>query len=277
MIRIGFIGYGSMGSMLVSGIIRSGLVNQEQLIITRKDKSKLQIIKDTWPGVNIAESALKIARTSDYIFICVKPLEYKSIIEEIAPVINPKHHIITIAGSIMLADLEHKLGCKLTKLLPTVISEVGEGISLICHNNKVTKEDADFLEQLIGSFSKLSKIREEDFDFSSELTSVGPGLIAAIFDELLQSAARYTDTLPKEVMEDMLLQTIYGTIRLMQERSYRFEDVIARVATKGGITEEGVKIFKAGLPETFDEMFHKTMSKRSVINEKIHNEFHYSK
>jgi pyrroline-5-carboxylate reductase len=37
----GFIGYGSMGSMFIKGFIESGMLSQEQIIVTRKDKSKL--------------------------------------------------------------------------------------------------------------------------------------------------------------------------------------------------------------------------------------------
>ena len=54
--RIGFIGYGSMGSMLVKGLIGSGQVRQEQIIVTRKDKSRLDEIKKTWPEINVARN-----------------------------------------------------------------------------------------------------------------------------------------------------------------------------------------------------------------------------
>ena len=41
-----------------------------------------------------------------------------------------------------------------------------------------------------------------------------------------------------------------------------FEEVVARVATKGGITEEGSKIIYEQFPSTADAMFHKTLDKR---------------
>jgi pyrroline-5-carboxylate reductase len=45
--------------------------------------------------------------------------------------------------------------------------------------------------------------------------------------------------------------------------------MLNRVATKGGITEEGVKVFRQSLPNVFDEMFEATLSKRKLINKKI--------
>jgi pyrroline-5-carboxylate reductase len=51
------------------------------------------------------------------------------------------------------------------------------------------------------------------------------------------------------------------------------ETLINRVATKGGITEEGVKIINERLPETINEMFVKTLEKRKITTEKAQKEF----
>ena len=46
MITVGFIGYGSMGSMLAKGFLSSGKIRQEEMIISTKTKSKLVEIHD---------------------------------------------------------------------------------------------------------------------------------------------------------------------------------------------------------------------------------------
>jgi pyrroline-5-carboxylate reductase len=52
-----------------------------------------------------------------------------------------------------------------------------------------------------------------------------------------------------------------------------FDNLIERVATKGGITEEGTKIIEKGLPEIINEMFEKTLEKRKITTEKAQKEF----
>jgi pyrroline-5-carboxylate reductase len=54
--NLGFIGFGSMGSMLIKGFIKSGQVRQEQIIVTRKDKGRLDEIKNTWPKISITQA-----------------------------------------------------------------------------------------------------------------------------------------------------------------------------------------------------------------------------
>lgn len=271
--KIGFIGFGSMGSMLAKGLIESGSVKLQEIIITRKDKSRLGEIKAVWPEIGITQEAIEVVKKADYIFICVKPLEYKNILNEIKPYISPYHHIISLAESVTMRDMEKLVACKITKLMPTVISEIKEGISLVCHNSRVTDEDVSRIESLLGSISKLQRIDEKDFGFASELTSCGPGLIAAIFKELAEAGIRHTDCLKEEDIIDMIIQTVYGTVGLMIEKNMDFGDIISRVATKGGITEEGVKVIEKGFPKVFDEMFDQTMNKRNVINEEVSKGF----
>ena len=57
-----------------------------------------------------------------------------------------------------------------------------EGISLICHNTKVTDNKKEYLEKLLGAISKVVHVKENDFDAAADLTSCAPGLIAAIFE-----------------------------------------------------------------------------------------------
>ena len=42
MLKVGLIGYGSMGSMLVASLIRSGRIKPEEMIVSTRTKSKLQ-------------------------------------------------------------------------------------------------------------------------------------------------------------------------------------------------------------------------------------------
>jgi pyrroline-5-carboxylate reductase len=48
----------------------------------------------------------------------------------------------------------------------------------------------------------------------------------------------------------------------MLEKNFSFEQVVSRVATKGGITEEGTKVLHEQLPEVMDKLFERTLEKR---------------
>ncbi|HEX3045741.1 MAG TPA: pyrroline-5-carboxylate reductase dimerization domain-containing protein [Bacillota bacterium] len=273
MIKVGFIGYGSMGSMLLEGFISSGGLNPDEVIVSTRTKSKLETIKRQWDLIHIGQDNREVAQKAKYIFICVKQSEVKNILGEIKGATTPATHLISLAGSVSITNIERLITGGVTKITPSIASEVHDGITLICHNQKVTKEDAAYIESLLGRISTVKIINEADLELGIALTSCAPGFIAALFQEFVDASLKYNKGFTKTEIEAMVLQTLLGTARLFLEKDMDFEEVITRVATKGGLTEEGVKVLNAGLPEVFDEMFRETLNKRKKIAEMIDNAY----
>ena len=65
--------------------------------------------------------------------------------------------------------------------------------------------------------------------------------------------------------EEMVLITFLGTAKLLQKNKMGFDELITRVATKGGISEEGLKVLNEQLPFVFDELFEATLNKHQLV------------
>jgi pyrroline-5-carboxylate reductase len=107
------------------------------------------------------------------------------------------------------------------------------------------------------------ELPEYEMGMGSELVSCMPGFIASIFDVICKAAEGHT-SIPKEQIVQMVLRTMSATGDLMLRKDMSFEDVVTRVATKGGITEEGTKVVYERFPETADMLFEKTLEKRRL-------------
>ncbi|MDF2844603.1 MAG: pyrroline-5-carboxylate reductase [Herbinix sp.] len=261
MSRFGFIGYGSMGRLLVSNLIKGAGIDTSDIYVTRKNKEKLSDIATEWPGINTEEKSCIVAKKVKYLFLYLKT------------VITPEHHLISITSALMLEDLSAIFDCKITKIVPTLITEVQEGVTLICHNHKVSDKDAKEFEEILGRFMCFYPMKDENFGFASEITSCGPGFFASILNEFMKAALNYSEVIDKDDIQQLIAKTMYGTTKLILEKSMNFTDVISRVAVKGGITREGVHVMEEGLPAVFEEVFHKTMEKRIIVDEKLHHQF----
>jgi pyrroline-5-carboxylate reductase len=86
------------------------------------------------------------------------------------------------------------------------------------------------------------------------------GFIGAIFKVITDEAEKHTAINKKDIIK-MVIETIYGTGKLLLEKEMTFNNLISRVATKGGITEEGTKIIEKKLPVAIHEMFEKPCKK----------------
>ena len=76
---------------------------------------------------------------------------------------------------------------------------------------------------------------------------------------------------------DLLNQTLLGTAQLFCQKGVLYDELISRVATKGGITEEGLKILDRELPKVFDELFNSTLAKHEFIKGQIQKQYQNDK
>lgn len=271
--KVGIIGFGSMGRMLVNGFINSGKLSPADIVISTRTRSKLDSLHPDWRDLYIAQDnpdAIKRAKT---IFLCVKPYDVKAVLDEIKDTIGYDTHIISTAGSVQIESIENTVCGQVSKLTPTVTSEVNEGISLLCHGSRVSIKNREFAESLLNQISIVKILPEQDFEVAAEVTSCGPGLLSAVLQEFVHSAGRHTCSFENKDIEEMLMKTLFGLLKLYCEKNMSLGEIMERVATKGGITEEGIMVLKQGLPHNFDRMFTQMLDKRKNVNTLVNSQF----
>ena len=257
--------------MLVDGLLSASAVAPSDVIISTRTTTKLDSLARQWPGIAVTGDNRLAACETRILFICVKPLDALPVLLDLIPVVSLETHIVSIAACVTISDLEQVFDGKITKVIPSITSEVREGVSLVCHNSKVRSGDAARVEVLLQSIGQIAKISEGDFEVATDLTSCAPGMIAAMFENFVGAALRHGD-LAVEVAQRMVISTLLGTTKLLAERNMGFSELIDRVATKGGITEEGVKVLNRHLPAVFDEVFEKTLAKHKTMKEMVKNQ-----
>ncbi|GHU77648.1 pyrroline-5-carboxylate reductase 3 [Spirochaetia bacterium] len=273
--KIGIIGYGSMGKMILSKFIESKTIKAHDLFIANRTHEKIIDLNTVYPQINICKSNADAAKNVDILFICVKPLEIKTVLLEINKAIKNGCHIVSLNGSVLFKQMEQIcINKKLSKVIPSVTAEINQSVTLTCHNDYVKNDDKSDLKKLLEFFGIIVEIPEKEIGMGSELTSCMPGFIGAIFKVITDEAERHTSVNKQEIIK-MVLETMYGTGKLLLEKGMTFDNLIDRVATKGGITEEGTKIIEKRLPEIINEMFKKTLEKRKITTEKAQKEFVY--
>ena len=271
--KIGIIGYGSMGKMLAENFLAAGIADKDSLYLANRTIAKLQEMEGR---AKLCQSNAEVAAAVDFLFLCVRPVDIKNILEEIADSVRADALVISLNGSVSFAQLEKILyrNCahKIAKMIPSVTAEINKSQSLVCYNNMVEDVDKAGLCEILKSLGEVIELPENEIGMGSELVSCMPGFIASIFDVICQSAKKHTEISSEQIVQ-MVLKTVAATSELMLKKEMTFEDVVSRVATKGGITEEGAKVIYDGLPEVADLMFEKTLEKRKQTTKKAEELF----
>lgn len=271
--KVGIIGFGSMGSMIARKLLEHNVIEQADLVCANRTLSKMDGFKKMYTGCTVTADN-KLAAAADVVFVCIRPAELKEVLCGIAPAVSSGTLVVSLNGSVMFSQLEAVLAdkTKIAKVIPSVNAEVDYSVSSVCYNQLVTAQDRRNLETLLKSFGTVTEVAENEMGMASELTSCMPGFIAAIFSVLAEKAQSHTN-LPPAQIEAMLAQTLEGTGKLINQKGLSFSDVLARVATKGGITEVGASEIFESFGNTAAAVFDKTLEKRKITTEKAKQSF----
>ena len=258
--KVGIIGYGSMGRMMLEKFSQDKNLAGIDLFVANRTKEKVAHLTD---NCNVCESNAELASMTDIVFVCVRPIDIKNVLMEIKDSLKADTLLVSLNGSIEFAQMETVCKNKIAKVIPSITAEVNQSQTLVCYNELVSEADKEYLTKLLHCMGNVIELPEKEMGMGSELVSCMPGFIAAIFSEICASAKKHTNISEKEIVQ-MVLRTMIGTGELMLANAYSFEDVISRVATKGGITEVGTKVIHDGLPEIMNTLFDKTLEKREM-------------
>ncbi|MBK9927452.1 MAG: NAD(P)-binding domain-containing protein [Anaerolineales bacterium] len=258
--KIGFIGYGHMGSVLLNSLLATRTVEPSQLIVSTRTRSKLDALQTQYPAIEIVDDNQTVAKHSDLVFLCVGTYQVKSVLMEIQTSSNADMHLVIISGGLEIGSVEELIRGPVTKIMPTLLAEVQEGVTLVCHNHLVDANAKDRLHRLLSSFGVVKVIEENQFEIGADFTSCAPGLLAALCDQYIRAGIKHGDFTYEEA-QAMLLESLYGTAKLLRETGEGFQALIGRVATHGGATEGGVDVLKESMPDVFEQVFHATMQR----------------
>lgn len=189
--KIGFIGFGSMGSVMIKALLDAGVIREEEVIVTTRTREKLNEFMKRYPRVEIASSVTKLAAKCERVFICTGTYDVKGVLVELAHCLPPDAHVITITGNIEIKAVESIFAGKVTKIMPTQLCEIREGVTLVCHNSRVLPQDKEFIDLAFRALGKVKDIEESQFDLGADLSSCAPAFFASILRNLADVAKRH--------------------------------------------------------------------------------------
>jgi competence protein ComER len=256
----GFIGTGSMGSILIEAFIQSGALNPKQIIASNRTPDKVEKLAKLYPGLEQAPSNLDVVSKSDLIFLCIKPGEYKKVIDEIHNALLPAQIVVSITSGVLISHLEQLLPAKISKVIPSITNYALSGAALCMYGNRIEPEDQVLLEHLLSHISSPIRISEEHTRISSDLSSCGPAFLSYLIQCFIEAAVEETG-IPYAEARLLASEMALGTGKLLTAGGFTPAALQERVCVPGGVTAKGLSILQSELPGVFNRVVQATHAK----------------
>ncbi|HHX51818.1 MAG TPA: NAD(P)-binding domain-containing protein [Clostridia bacterium] len=267
--KIGIIGTGSLGGMLIRAFTGKGAWPKDKILVFNRTPAKAEKYQEDLPGLRLAASPQEVVDQCRWVFLCVKPGDLKDLLAEIGTVFGEDRIIISTLLSPSLKELDRLLQGKIVRVYPSVTQSVGHGVNLVCFGSRLSRADREELLGLINLIGKTFVVPEEHIRPYGDITSCGPAFMSYMVYSLVEEAVE--QGVDEKKAEEMALETMLGTALLLREEG-SFAGLISRVATPGGCTAEGIRVLQAGLPPVIREVFRVTWEKEQSLNQRITRE-----
>lgn len=270
--KIGIIGTGNMGRILVEALIDGKAISPSSIMITNRTKSKALELKDTYQDLQIGDNAAEVAGWCNLLFICVKPFDVHKILDEIHPYVSDDDCLISITSPISTGQIEKKVNCSIARVIPSITSRALSGVSLITYGEHCSDLWKNKVEELFSKIGVPVFIDEKITRVASDIVSCGPAFFSYLLQRFISAAVTETK-IDQKTATILASEMIVGLGELLKQGHYTLPSLQEKVCVKGGITGEGIKVMEEQLGDVFENIFRATHVKFQEDLEEVKRQF----
>ncbi|MBS0288904.1 MAG: pyrroline-5-carboxylate reductase [Proteobacteria bacterium] len=246
-LKIGIIGGGNMGSSLIGGLCQQG-TPPDSIFLADHNLQHCQALKAKY-GIFTTTQAAEI-KNIDILVLAVKPQDLRQVIMHLEKTSFFNNLLlISIAAGITTAQIQHWLGkpdYPIVRAMPNTPALIGKSITGLFATATVTKDKCAHAENLLKCVGETVWIQDEAWmDIVTALSGSGPAYFYYVMQAMIEGACALG--LPKEIASKLTLNTALGSAQMaLHNQKESIEQLQAKVTSKGGTTEQGIKTLKDG-------------------------------
>lgn len=240
MSKVLFVGAGNMACAIAGGIIKSSIVNANDIYLYDKNQEQYNKFDKLCNGASSLADGFNKAK---YIFLSVKPQNIKDVLCSIRDLDYKDKVFISICAGITIESIENQLpAAQIIRTMPNTPLMLGQGVTAICKNDAVLENDFQFVKSIFSSSGYVTEIDEKDINCLTSVTSSSPAYVYLFAKALLEGAQKldfnYEDTLK------MICYTLIGSANMILSSDKSVDQLIAMVKSPNGTTEKALNVFE---------------------------------
>jgi len=236
--HIAILGGGNIGSAIAKGLMLSGKLSADKIIITRRNVHLLNSFKEN--GCLVQSDNRDAVRRSNVVIIAVLPQQLKDLLNEIKQELIPeKHVVISVVSGVNTAEIIRLIGkdIQVVRVMPNIAASIRESMTCIA-SETASKESLELTKQIFDLVGTTFLINEEQMIPATALGACG----IAFFLRAIRAASQggieigfhSYDAIP------MAAQTAKGAAALLLSVKNHPEMEIDKVTTPEGCTIAGL-------------------------------------
>ncbi|MBX0329948.1 pyrroline-5-carboxylate reductase [Oscillochloris sp. ZM17-4] len=244
-LKISVIGPGAMGEAIIGGLLRRELVSSEQMLVSHPREERRRDLQARY-GVGVSDDNVGAARWGQVVIITVKPQMLKKILPPLRGTMAPGDLVISVVAGATISSFAEALGHPaVARSMPNTPAQIGEGMTVWTAADAVDAQQRGWARTVLSALGHELFVDNETYlDMSTALNGTGPAYFFLMMEAMIDAGVHMG--LSRRIAEELVLQTMLGTVRYAQQSGLHPAQLRNAVTSPGGTTSAALSELERG-------------------------------
>lgn len=238
-----FIGGGAMGEAIIGSLIANQLLSPTRICVSEPVPARREFLNATY-GVTVETNNAQAAKGASVVVLAVKPQVLGLVLADLRGNLSRDALVISIMAGVQIETLQSGLGHdKIVRSMPNTPAQVGQGMTVWTDTAAVTAADRAAAQAVLEAMGEAIYVTEEHYlDMATGLSGSGPGFVFLLLEALIDAGVHIGFS--RDQSQQMVLQTVAGSVELMRQSGLHPADLRNRVTSPAGTTAAGTLVLE---------------------------------
>jgi len=244
-LRISVIGPGAMGEAMIGGLLRQELVAPDHVLVSHPREERRRELQARY-GVGVSADNGEAAHWGRVIILAVKPQMLKRILPPLRGTLREGDLAISVVAGATIggiaAALDHPT---IVRSMPNTPAQIGEGMTVWAAAPEVSEQQRGWARTVLGALGRELEVDNEHYlDMATALSGTGPAYFFLMMEAMVDAGVHMG--LPRRVAEELVQQTMLGSVRFAQQSGAHPAQLRNAVTSPGGTSAAAISELERG-------------------------------
>jgi pyrroline-5-carboxylate reductase len=238
--KVAILGAGRLGESMLRGLLSTGWREPQEVVVTSRRAERRDALAALY-GVEATADNAAANRGARLVVLSVKPQDIAGLLGETAAVVSPGQTLLSVAAGVTTPAIESRLpeGARVVRAMPNAPALVHEGIAGLCGGEHARDEDLEMATSALGHLGAVVRVAEDDMDAVTALSGSGPAYFALLAEAMIEAGLLLG--LSRDVSTRLVVQTMFGSARLLRDEQMHPVELREAVTSPGGTTTRAIR------------------------------------
>lgn len=269
--KIAILGSGSMGTAILSGLLKAGFDAGAITVSTKSAASAVKLATEmgvtSFSAERNADANSRAVEGADVVLVAVKPMYVTQVLAEVAGALSSRALVISVAAGITNAAMEASVPASVAviRAMPNTPAIVGRAVTGLARGSRATDAQLTNAVSLFETVGKVVVLDESKIDELTSISGSGPAYVFFLIEQLTAAAVELG--FDAETASLLVSETFLGASELLVSSGKTPAELRRQVTSPNGTTERAIGVLsEGGLAQLFERATRAAVARAKEIS-----------